>query len=322
MRVPAAVLLLLAGCAASPAHSMQATLAIAAPVQDAAPGTFAMAVPLAGIDGVLVRPDAPVHALVVVLHGYGGDAHSMRPILDALAAKGVAAVAVDGRGAREAWKASALADDSVAAALWARQAVGATRVVAYGISMGGEAAALAVRRAPPGTFDELVSGDGVADLEALWAELPVLRAPIEAAAGGNPHEVPDAYADLSPATWPELVAASGVRHVWLVHAPGDTIVPAEQAQRWYDGLRRTTVPSTYLSPLTKSDAYVCAPLVLVCGGVVPAGPANHEAGWDAYIVDLVARQALADGRQGDPVTSQHLLVDETTGRTYETPEDA
>jgi dienelactone hydrolase len=169
-------------------------------------------------------------ALLVACHGYGGAAEGYRGLLEQASARGFAALAMDYRGERAAWKVWAGWKDTVAATLDIQARFPSVeRTVVFGFSMGGEVGGLAVAYAPPGTYDHWVSDAGVLNLTREHEHWPLFHPVIEAETGGKPQEVPQAYAARSPVALADRIAASGVQRAFLTHADRDWLVSADQS---------------------------------------------------------------------------------------------
>jgi dienelactone hydrolase len=223
--------------------------------------------------GLLAVPkDAPA-ALVVVAHGWRGDAAFHRPDLERIAEAGALAVAMDYRGPASAFKVRAGVEDTVAATLLVQQAYpDVERTLLYGWSMGGEVALLAPMEAPPGTYDYVFAGAGVTDLAALWSQNPAARPAIERETGGAPVDVAAPYSERSPVARAAELAGLGIQRVFLVHGLADPVVPVDHAERMYDALAAAGVPVSYYV-VTRDRSTGCDPVCLVV-----AGPGNHLAG--------------------------------------------
>lgn len=200
-----------------------------------------LATPATGSSGVLV----------VVAHHLGGTARDFEPLLARLAAeKGAWGIAMEFEGARDAWKIRSGADESIAAALAMQRAhPSIERTILYGFSMGGAVGGVAIAEAPAGTFDYWIEGAGVMDLAAEWAEQPLFQRGIEEETGGSPATAADAYAERSPISRVEEIAAAGLSRVFIVHGAADPVVPFEQAERMFRALGDAGVPvSLYVAP--------------------------------------------------------------------------
>jgi pimeloyl-ACP methyl ester carboxylesterase len=232
--------------------------------------------------------------LVVICHGFGGAAKDWQDVLKGLADGGVLAVAMDYRGAQDAWKVRAGVNDTLAVTR-ALQALHPhlNMTILYGWSMGGEVSGMAVAEAPPGTFDFWFDGAGVTDLPAMWMQAPPFRPAIERETGGPPDAVPEAYRTRSPAMLGDRIAEAGLRRAYLVYAPADTIVPADHGESMFRALQDAGVAVTHYAVTSDLDTYACVPVTLDCAAL-PAGPASHEAGGPRIVLPLV--QERLDGK--------------------------
>lgn len=257
--------------------------------------------------GLVAVPRGAPTAVVAVAHGWGGDAEAHRGDLERLAAAGAVAFAMDYRGPRGAFKVEAGVADTLAATRTVQERYpGVDRSLAYGWSMGGEVALLAAARAPPGTFDYVFVGAGVADLEAFWHEAPLARAEVERETGGTPLDVPGEYARRSPVLHAGDLAAQGLQRVFVVHAAADAIVPAEQAERLFGALRDAGVPVSFYA-VTKDRTALCA--AGIC--VEPPAPGDHGAGRLAVLWPFIEHRIA---RLPDPgEAAQRGVYDADTG---------
>jgi pimeloyl-ACP methyl ester carboxylesterase len=267
--------LLLAGCS-SPSPSPPGTLALG---ETSRVDSYSLEVGGQEAFGLVGLPTQEPTTLVVLAHPWGGHVEGYRGDLQALAEQGVLGVAMDFRGDTGAYKVQAGVEDTVAATLaLQREFPSVDRTLLYGWSMGGEIALLAVATAPPGTYDYVFDGAGVADLEAVWTSFLYVRPFIEAETGGPPDQVPHEYDIRSPITRIHDLLDKGVQRYFIVHGAADAPVPVEQVERFYDALVRAGLPVSYYVVTTNRDPWLCVPLVTVCAGSTPTGVANHEAG--------------------------------------------
>lgn len=240
------------------------------------PGLYSLQIDVNGqpATGLVAVPEGIPTSLVLVAHGWGGDAALHRPDLEALAAHGALAAAMDYRGARDAFKVNAGVEDTNAAALALQDEYPEVdRTMIYGWSMGGEIALLAPLAVPPGTYDYVFSGAGVMDLETFWHEWPLARPAIENETGGPPTAVAREYDDRSPEVRVGAIATRGLARVFLVQAAADATVPMEHAERVYTAFQEVGQPVSYYV-VTKDRTVVCA-----VGQCQPQTlPAGHEAG--------------------------------------------
>jgi acetyl esterase/lipase len=169
---------------------------------------------------------------VVLVHGgfwrQRWDRTTTTPLARDLAARGYTAWNLEYR--RDGWPATL--HDVVAGidALAEQHGADRDRVVAVGHSAGGQ---LALRAAAESRvrLRAVVSLGGVVDLVA-GAEASLGDGACQAFLGGEPAEVPERYADASPAARLPL----GVRQL-LVHGPLDDIVPPSQSRDYASAAR-------------------------------------------------------------------------------------
>lgn len=257
----AAVVLVLATgtVAAAPATPEGRTppLRCTAPSPDARPVT--LEVDGQPADGLYAVPRSRPDTLVVYAHGYGHSSQSWRDHLaDTVTRTGAAAVAMDYRGttfvgdddgdgvpSTRGWRVAEGAEDSIAAALAFEERCRIDTVVLMGVSMGGNAAGLAVAEAPDGhdggpLFDWWVQVEGASNVIETYQGARVLAPAnafaanaaedIEEAMGGTFEQVPDVYADRTVVNRVDDILASGVRGAFVVHALEDGLVPYDQAR--------------------------------------------------------------------------------------------
>lgn len=211
--------------------------------------------------GRYALPDDPTSAtqLVVMMHGYGNNSCSWRNHLRSVAARGAIGVAMDYSGqdpmTHRGWRVLEGAEDSIAAARhFLAQYPTLRTVFAFGVSMGGNTAGLAVAHAdavrPDGSplFDYLVAVEGVHDLLQLYAVAYAASGgtsefveDVEQAAGGSPAEVPDRYLHLTNvARAPEMASLQGAV---LVHGADDGTVFYNHSREMATALRAVGVPT-------------------------------------------------------------------------------
>ena len=226
------------------------------------------------------------YVLIVFCHGFGSAARNFdNYVLDA-ANRGYVGVAMDYRGARNAWKVGTGWRDTVAATLdiQARYPTIAKTII-YGISMGGEVSGLAVAYAPPGTYQYWVEDAGVENLAEEWSTLEGFRPAIQAETGGTPTDVPEEYLARSPLAQVTGIAAQGLRRAFVNHGAADTVVTPTQAQEMTAALVAAGVPVSsytwagqghvggwgYTQVVEKAKRYPDWPAPLVEGVIGPAG---------------------------------------------------
>lgn len=307
------VLVLLAGCAG---QAWPFTVgAPEAPALNPGVHPFTLQVEGEAANGLIGVPaDSEATTLVVLAKGFGVPGEAWRPLMQELADRGAASVAMEYRGAPDAWKVRAAVEDTLAATLALRQAHPFQRVILYGVSMGGEVSGLALARAPPGTYTHWLAGAGVMDLRSEWQEVLSFQSRIEAEAGGTPWQVPAAYAELSPLDQVRSIAAHGLTRAYLVHGAADMVVPVEHAERMAQALAQEGVPVSYTLVASEPGAWVCTPVVVACapaplpGGL---GPAGHEAGISEVPLDIL--RGLVAGEPDPGVPYQRTVVEAWSG---------
>ncbi|HUR63897.1 MAG TPA: prolyl oligopeptidase family serine peptidase [Candidatus Thermoplasmatota archaeon] len=319
MRISLACLVVaLAGCVGQaspiPAHAEAPDPALTTP------GLHAITLAVGGdytTGYVAVPAGGRATALVVLAKGLGVPAEAWRPFMEELATRGAASIAMEYRGAQDAWKVRAGAEDTLAAAHALRRAhPEATRVILYGVSMGGEASGLALAHAPRGTFTHWLAGSGVMDLRSEWQDAASFQPLIEAEAGATPLQAPAAYSALSPIDQVPAIAAQGLRRAYFVHGAGDTVVPAEQADRMVRALSAAGVPVSHTVILSEPNAWACTPAVIACAATAaPNGPAGHEAGISKVALDIL--RGLVEGKPDPDAAFQRTWVEGGSGASVE-----
>jgi pimeloyl-ACP methyl ester carboxylesterase len=274
-----------------------------------APGRYALP------SGVASRRIAPTQ-LVVMFHGHGNDSCSWRRHLQQAAARGAVAVAMDYTGQVQTpvenygWRVREGAADSIAAAQYFLGAYPSiTTVYAFGISMGGNAAGLAVaspaavRADGSPLFDYFVDVEGVNNLieEYLVARgvAPVndggalAQREIEEENGGSLEAAPQSYAEASNVVRaPDM---SRLRGAVIVNGVDDGLVPTNQSPEMAAALVAVGVPSHLVTVLARGGAESGSTLTEIAGDplLAPAGQqyvspfAGH--GWEGSDTQLVIK---------------------------------
>lgn len=220
--------------------------------------------------GLYVVPRHRPDTLVVYAHGYGHSSESWRQhMVDTAHRTGAAAVAMDYRGTRftgdedgdgvtstRGWRVAEGAADSIVAARAFEARCGIERIVLMGVSMGGNAAGLALAEQPTGDdggplFDWWVQVEGASNVIETYQGARVLApvnefaanaaADIEEAMGGTFEQVPGVYAERTVVNRIDDIAASGVQGAFVVHALEDGLVPYDQARELVGLLRRAGI---------------------------------------------------------------------------------
>lgn len=211
--------------------------------------------------GLLATPVGAPLGIVVILHGYGHKAESHRAHLEALAAEGFVALAMDYRG--EGFPLRAGADDTIAAAQDVFARFPNLPHHLYSVSMGTAVAGIVLAELP--AFDTWTNNEGLSDLVEIWAGATVLAGAneyarnavrdIETECGGTPVQAPVCYQERSAATraveFPRacLTAASEtcrvLRGVVLTHGANDGLVPYDQGRKMQGTLAAAGVPTEF-----------------------------------------------------------------------------
>jgi pimeloyl-ACP methyl ester carboxylesterase len=199
---------------------------------------------------------------------------------------GIAIVGMDYSGPGH-WDVAAGARDTLAATLDLRARWNITRTILWGASMGGEVSGMAAA-ARPDLFDYWVDQYGVADLQQEFTLLGSLGT--DASKVGSPGSswildetggLPTGPSDPAWAARSPVVLAAGMqglRHAYLAHGVGDTLVPVAQALQMHDALVRAGVPVTLHLATTGANARdggVEGPYVPPLGAPVVPTPEGH-----------------------------------------------
>lgn len=283
-------------------------------------------------DGLYAWPAAAGDTLVLVNHGYGGRAATMGSTLTSLSSAGAVAVAMDYRGATSEYKVFTGAED-VAAAVRDLQAQcpNLTRVVLWGMSMGGHISAMAIMQ-NPGLADYLVDDVGPTNIPELlatvvpggavwgatygWSEANAPLAPdpckdpTSTTTSGNAclvgvtlvNAVKATYtgreADLvatSPALNPLAWAGAGLTRAYLLYEAGDSVVPPDHGVQLQATLASQGVPVTmYTVPFrgTFRTPDPSAP-ALYPYGINGLGLPDHQSAGKELTLKIIAKQVSA-----------------------------
>lgn len=257
--------------------------------------------------------------LVVMFHGHGNDSCSWRRHLQDVAARGAVAVAMDYTGQRQTpvenygWFVREGAADSILAARYFLARYPSIRTVfAFGISMGGQAAALAVE-SPAAVradglplFDYLIDVEGVNNIieEYLIARgvAPVnsggalAQQEIEEEVGGSLEAHPDGYRRINPVEHAGDI--TGLKGAVLVNAIDDGLVPTNQSPEMFAALTLVGIPSHLYTVVARGDGeagttatgIVGGPVFAAAGSEYPAPFAGH--GWEGSDTHLTIRTAF------------------------------
>lgn len=187
--------------------------------------------------------------LVVMVHGQGNTVEgAWLGHIRETASHGVAVVAVNFRD-NMGFPAMQGAEDTIDATHLAKARFpSVTRVLLFGVSMGGCISGIAAAEAP-GLYDYWFNVEGVANLYETYAEAKGVGHPaaagIERDAGGTPQQVPTEYARRSPA-----LRASDLAYldgVFMVHAVNDGLVPYDQAIEMNAALHAANIPTMFVT---------------------------------------------------------------------------
>jgi hypothetical protein len=222
-----------------------------------------------GATGRYALPAAKPAGLVVFFHGYGHTADNWEENLRGVAARdGVIALAMDypgaldasGRPTEQTWQVEEGAIVSNAAAQWFDMKCTPGIVVAYGVSMGGNASGLAVA-ASHDLYDYWFDIEGANNVIETYNEAralaPASPFAAEAAHGielemGGKFEDQKATAEYQRHTnvlRAEDIAASGIQGEVMVHAVDDGLVPYNQGREMQAALAGR-VPVQFWTVLT------------------------------------------------------------------------
>jgi hypothetical protein len=207
--------------------------------------------------GQYALPPTTPDGLVVIFHGYGHTAGDWATYnLDDIAtANNVVALAMDYPGALDAdgvktdqtWQVKEGAEVSNRAAEWFKAKCAPEHVIAYGVSMGGNASGLALASSQ-GLYDYWFDIEGADNVVETYHEARALdRASGNAFATAAQHGIevemghgvgdgspttfeqnPQAYLDHSNVYRVDDILASGIKGVVIVHAVDDGLVPYNQ----------------------------------------------------------------------------------------------
>jgi len=253
--------------------------------------------------------------LVVVFHGHLNDSCDWRRHLQQIAAHGAIAVGIDYSGQRQkpvenyGWRVREGAADSIAAAKYfLKQYPTLKQVIAFGISMGGNASGVAVASADAvradgsPLFDYWVDIEGVNSLieeyGVIVAVAPVnagaalAQAEIEEENGGAFQDVPDKYTEIdNMARAPDM---TGLKGAVVINAVDDGLVPTNQSPDMAAALNALGVPTHLFTVLlhgsgesgTTATAIVMQPVYDQAGqGPYESPFAGH--GWEGSDTQLV-----------------------------------
>ena len=257
--------------------------------------------------------------LVVMFHGHGNDSCGWRGHLQQAAARGAIAIAMDYTGQRQepsenyGWFVREGAADSIAAAKYfLAKYPSVTQVYALGISMGGNAAGVAVaspdavRADGSPLFDYLVDIEGVNNLieEYLVARgiAPanaggaLAQQEIEEENGGALEDAPEKYQELTNTA--RVMDMTGLKGAVLVNGVDDGLVPTNQSPEFALALNLAGVPAHLYTVLgdggeesgTTATGIVGDPVTGAVGQTYDSPFAGH--GWEGSDTQLVIKTGL------------------------------
>jgi hypothetical protein len=264
-------------------------------------------------------PTTAPTTLVVMFHGHGNDTCSWRRHLQQVAARGAIGVAMDYTGQRQTpvpnygWFVREGAADSIAAAKYFLGAYPSiTKVIAFGVSMGGNTSGVAVaskdavRADGTPLFDYWVDVEGVNNLteEYLVARAiapgnssgAIAQREIEEENGGPLEAVPDKYAEITNvARASDMKALKGAV---VVNGLDDGLVPTNQSPEMAAGLSAVGVPVHEFTvvarggaePGTTATAIAAGPVFGASGQTYTSPFAGH--GWEGSDSHLVIKTGL------------------------------
>ena len=288
-----------------------------------------------GASGRYALPATKPAGLVVFFHGYGHTADDWEENLRSVAARdGVIALAMDypGTDGAHTWQVEEGAIVSNAAAQWFDTKCTPSIVVAYGVSMGGNASGMALGMSQ-GLYDYWFDIEGANNVIETYNEARAL-APAndfaaEAAHGielemGGKLEDEKATAEYQRHTnvlRAEDIAASGIQGVVMVHAVDDGLVPYNQGREMQAAMRNQetevqfwTVGTAGRDNDTTIDGYVTSkipdfPLTPPLAGHSNETNPDSRVSWIGFDrLDELFLNGVA------PTTSGDFVYDEDTGQ--------
>jgi acetyl esterase/lipase len=289
--------------------------------------------------GRVAFPTDRPKGLVVFFHGYGHTAQDWDADLTRTAeADQVVAIAMDYRGnvhgsPNHGWRVAEGAADSIAAAQQLeRDCRGFATIVAYGVSMGGNASGLALaskatRADGSHLFDWWFDIEGAANVVETYQEARAVaqsgnafasmaQGDIEAEMGGTFEQVPAAYLDHTVTARVDDVAASGIGGVVMSHGVGDGLVPYDQSRELAAALRARGVPVQFFTFGTRADGTEAGTTL---DGYIPAAHDSPFAGHgnENHSSQMIMAKALerldALFRGETPSCDGEFVVDGKTG---------
>jgi acetyl esterase/lipase len=285
--------------------------------------------------GVYALPKSAPRGLVVYFHGYGHTADDWSAhIRRAAAEEGVIAVAMNYRGQNgtRGWQVSEGAADSIAAAQLFDRTCRPPTIVAYGVSMGGNASGLAVasravRANGAPLFDQWFDIEGAVNVIEIYTAARALgatgnafaagaAADMEREMGGTLEERPEAYTTRTVVRRAEDIKASGVMGVTMVHGVDDGLVPYSQSREMQTRLRALGIPTDMFTVGTRGSGSEAG--TTLTGSLVPgfdsplAGHADETS--TTHLVGKTGFERLSAYLRSRTVPQcRDFVVDGTTG---------
>lgn len=226
-----------------------------------------------GGSGFYALPDQPARGIVVFAHGYGHDAADWsKHLTDTARRDHVVAVAMDyGDSATTGWRVQEGAVYSVAAAQYFNvMCPKATKIVMYGVSMGGNTSGLAVAAKAKRTngaplFDYWFDIEGATNVTETYLEARGLAQTgnafakgavedIEKEMGGPIEDYTDAYLNATVVNRADDIKATNPKlGVVMIHDVDDGLVGYNQSPEMYTRLRALGIAVDFWTVLTRGD---------------------------------------------------------------------
>jgi acetyl esterase/lipase len=302
--------------------------------------------------GVYALPASAPRGLVVFFHGYTHTAQSWAEHVKRLATQeGVIAVAMDYRGQVDlppepgstlprsrGWQVSEGAADSIAAAQLFDRTCRLPTIVAYGVSMGGNASGLAVasratRANGQPLFDQWFDIEGAVNVIEIYTAARELAASgnalaanatadIEREMGGTLEQRPEAYTTRTVVRRADDIKASAIQGVTIVHGVDDGLVPTNQSREMQSRLRALGIPTDEFTVGTRGPGSEAG--TTLTGSLVPgfdspfAGHADETS--MTHLVGKTGFDRLsAYLHSGETPQCRDYVVDGTTQTTTQVP---
>lgn len=232
--------------------------------------------------GRIALPSDPGAAtvLVVVAHGYGHTTASWASHLDEFAAAGAVAIALE-YGNWEATKGAAAVVAGTKQTLTAYPSL--DKVLLLGFSMGGAISALALQtteKKADGSplFDYFVAGEAVSMLAETYVEASAAAPAVGSIATDTVNEIeaecgspaaPQCLAERSYALNAGVLAARGLKGVWIIHDINDGLVPYNQGVEGFAALTAAGIPASFTTVVRSAPSS--------CGDEVGTSLTGHAA---------------------------------------------